>query len=103
MDTATRSAGAQAAIGAGMTPNEVRFRFFDLGPVKGGDSPMLQQQYYSLSALAERDQNDPFAKPEPAPPPQLPPAKDDDDAEDFAKHFSVALGQKAIEAQLVTT
>jgi HK97 family phage portal protein len=78
MDTATRSAGAQAAIGAGMTPNEVRFRFFDLGPVKGGDSPMLQQQYFSLSALAERDQNDPFAKPEPAPPPQfaLPPSPD---------------------------
>lgn len=30
---------------------------------------MVQQQYYSLGALAERDANQPFAKPAPPPPP----------------------------------
>jgi HK97 family phage portal protein len=45
-----------------MSPNEQRRRL-DLRPVAGGDSPMLQQQNFSLEALAKRDaQADPFAK-----------------------------------------
>lgn len=56
MDTATRTKAAQDAIGSGaMTPNEARATYFGLGPVPGGDSPYLQQQYYSLEALAMRD------------------------------------------------
>lgn len=54
-----------------MSPNEQRKKL-DLRPKTGGDSPMLQQQNFSLEALAKRDaQADPFgtAKPEPAPPP----------------------------------
>jgi HK97 family phage portal protein len=58
-------------------PNEARFRA-NKKPVPGGESPMIQQQNYSLAALAKRDaQEDPFgtAKPEPKPePPALPPA-----------------------------
>jgi HK97 family phage portal protein len=69
MDTPTRTKAASDAIGSGaMTPNEARQKYFGLGPVVGGDTPYLQQQYFSLRALAERDKSDPFAKPTPAPP-----------------------------------
>jgi HK97 family phage portal protein len=72
MDTATRTKAATDAIaGAAMSPNEARFRYFGLGPVKGGDSPLAQQQYYSLAALEERDADSPFAKPA-APAPAVP-------------------------------
>ncbi len=47
--------------GAIYAPNEAR-RKLDLKPVPGGDSPYLQQQNYSLEALAKRDASaDPFA------------------------------------------
>jgi HK97 family phage portal protein len=56
MDTATRTRAAHDAISAGaMTPNEARFKYFGLPPVEGGDSCLVQQQYYSLAALAKRD------------------------------------------------
>jgi HK97 family phage portal protein len=71
MDTVTQVTAIRDAVGAGvMTPNEGRSKL-DLKPVKGGESPYLQQQNYSLAALAKRDaQADPFA---PATPPALPP------------------------------
>lgn len=73
MDTVNRMAAAEKAIKAGMSPNEVRQRFFDLGPVKGGEHPYLQQQNFSLEALAKRDaQDDPFKTNEPAPAPPEP-------------------------------
>jgi HK97 family phage portal protein len=56
MDTPTKTKAAHDAISAGaMAPNEARRKYFGLGPVPGGDSPFLQQQYYSLEALAMRD------------------------------------------------
>ena len=68
MDTSTRVKAAQEAINAGMTVNEARFKFFDLGPVTGGDAVYLQQQNYSLEALAKRDASaNPFAMTRPAP------------------------------------
>jgi HK97 family phage portal protein len=58
MDTATKvKAAADALKAGGMSPNEARKRYFDLGPTEGGESPYLQVQNYSLSALAKRDQN----------------------------------------------
>lgn len=55
LDTATRFEGYAKAIGAGwMAPNEAR-KAEGLAPVVGGDSPMIQQQNYSLAALAKRD------------------------------------------------
>lgn len=58
MDTVTRYDAYGKAIGAGwMTPNEAR-RKESLPPVAGGDVCYLQQQNYSLSALARRDQNE---------------------------------------------
>lgn len=80
MDTAARiKAGAEAIGSALMSPNEARFRFADLGRVEGGATPYLQQQNYSLAALAKRDQSaDPFASKTPAAtssaPPVPPPA-----------------------------
>jgi HK97 family phage portal protein len=75
MDTATRYKAHSDAIGGGwLAPNEARLDE-DLPPAEGGDSPMMQQQQFSLEALAERDQDQPFAKPLPAAParPALPP------------------------------
>lgn len=54
--------------GAITSPNESR-RKFGLKPVAGGESPMAQQQNYSLAALAKRDaQADPFATGKPVAP-----------------------------------
>jgi HK97 family phage portal protein len=63
-------------------PNESRKRL-NLKPVTGGDSPMTQQQNFSLEALAKRDaKDDPFASKAPAPSAATPAADDgaDDDA-----------------------
>jgi HK97 family phage portal protein len=75
MDTRTRSEAAAKATGT-LSPNETRAKYFGVGPTTGGDSPMVQQQYYSLDALAKRDAADPFAKPTPPVPatPATPPA-----------------------------
>jgi len=54
-------------VGGGwLKPDEARKKV-NLKPVAGGDTPYLQQQNYSLSALAERDANDPFSKSTPSP------------------------------------
>jgi len=66
MDTSTqyRTYGEGVARGI-LAPNEAR-RKINLKPVKGGDTPYLQQQNYSLEALNKRDtKEDPFA-PKPA-------------------------------------
>jgi hypothetical protein len=61
---------------------------------------MAQQQYYSLAALAERDQDKPFAKPTAATPPAAPDRVDDEDDDEletdalratFALHLRDAL------------
>jgi len=74
MDTATKTKAAHDAISDGaMSPNEARRKYFGLGPVPGGDTPYLQQQYYSLESLAMRDLNVPApAAPTTAPPVEEP-------------------------------
>lgn len=70
-----------------LSPNEQRAKL-DKKPKAGGDSPMLQQQNFSLEALAKRDaQADPFASgktaaPAPAP---APPANDNENELEAAK------------------
>lgn len=61
MDSVTQVNALKEAIGAGIiAPNEARNKL-SLRPVSGGDSPYLQQQNFSLQALAKRDaQEDPF-------------------------------------------
>jgi HK97 family phage portal protein len=74
MDSTQQITVIKEAIGAGvMAPNEGRAKL-DLKPVTGGDNPYLQQQNYSLEALAKRDaQADPFApNTPPAPQPAQP-------------------------------
>lgn len=63
MDAFTRTEVLSANVGSAlMTPNEARAKL-GLPPVEGGDSPYLQQQNFSLSALARRDAGDnPFGK-----------------------------------------
>jgi len=59
-----------------LAPNEGRKKL-GLKPVSGGNSPMLQQQNFSLEALAKRDaQDDPFAAGK-APPAKPEQPKDD--------------------------
>jgi HK97 family phage portal protein len=61
MDTTALINAEKEAVGAGIkAPNEARKRL-NLGPKAGGNSPYLQQQNFSLEALAKRDaQADPF-------------------------------------------
>jgi HK97 family phage portal protein len=102
MDTATATTASVEAIKGGlMTPNEGRKRF-DLKPVPGGDSVFMQQQQFSLEALAQRDQNNPFPQAPTSPTPAAPaaPANDQppaaDAAKDFETEFSAALFEKAM-------
>lgn len=62
MDTATQIKTLREGVaGAIMAPNEARLKL-NLPPLDGGDSVYLQQQNYSLEALARRDaQDDPFS------------------------------------------
>jgi HK97 family phage portal protein len=81
MDSTTLVTTIRDAVGAGvMSPNEGRGKL-DLKPVDGGESPYLQQQNFSLAALAKRDaQEDPFKPNTPAPQPEnaAPDNADDD-------------------------
>lgn len=62
MDTASMIDALNKAVAGGwMAPDEARERR-NLPPVPGGASPLMQQQNYSLAALAKRDAaEDPFA------------------------------------------
>lgn len=67
MDTATKVKTAVEGLKGLFTVNEAR-KGFDLKRVDGGDTVYLQQQNYSLEALAKRDaQEDPFGTSKPAP------------------------------------
>lgn len=67
MDMGTLVETLGAAVGAGiMAPNEARYKL-SMSPVEGGESPMVQQQNYSLLALSKRDNSaDPFGTSQPA-------------------------------------
>lgn len=95
MDPETRARTGREWISAGVvSPNEARFSE-NLPPVKGGESPYLQQQNYSLEALAKRDAGaDPFGAAAPAP---TPPDGPDDDSADKALYL---LNRKAPEELL---
>ncbi|WP_441460173.1 phage portal protein [Burkholderia thailandensis] len=57
MDPAARYDAHSKAVGGGwMAPNEARAAE-NMPPVPGGDTPYLQQQNYSLDALAKRDKH----------------------------------------------
>ena len=87
MDTATQIDTLGKGVGAGiLSPDEAR-RKLNQPPVPGGKYPYLQQQNYSLEALAERDESSPLVAPAPV---ALPPPADEED-EDMAKMFGLLL------------
>lgn len=93
MDAATRTKAAHDAINAGaLSPNEARRRYFGLGPVAGGSSPYLQQQYYSLADLAARP--GPSSVPDPDPVP--------DDLASLPAAAVLTAGRLALEAAALT-
>ena len=66
MDSTSQMAYLNIGISSSIiSPNEARAEL-GYSPVDGGDSPMIQQQNYSLAALAARDATNPLAvNPEP--------------------------------------
>lgn len=100
MDPLSRAEIADKKVKSGtMKPNEARAAD-DLPPVAGGDQCYLQQQNFSLAALAKRDaKEDPFStsKPEPAKPaaPAAPTTEPEDDEEDTIEASAAALHFKA--------
>lgn len=91
--------------GGFMEPNRAR-AYEGWESVEGGDSPLMQQQNYSLAALAKRDaKEDPFAKGSPAPQQQQPaPATDGgDDNEDVADEEVTAALETLISERLERT
>jgi len=96
MDTAALYDANNKGVGGGwLAPNEARFKA-NYKPASGGESPMIQQQNYSLAALAKRDaQPDPFARtpasiPVPAPEINPTPSKEVDETEIEAMSYAVA-------------
>jgi HK97 family phage portal protein len=101
MDTATLVETEAKLVGAGIkAPDESRARF-NFGPAKGGggESPLMQQQNFSLAALAKRDaQDDPFSSNKPptpaaSSPPETPPpvrSLDVDDPDELAAITTLA-------------
>jgi HK97 family phage portal protein len=82
MDTATRTKAATDAVTGGvLAPNEARLKYFGIGATPGGDSVYMQQQMFSLEALAERDSLKPFSAPAAPTPPPDEDAEDDDELE----------------------
>jgi HK97 family phage portal protein len=92
MDSATQITMLKDGVSAGIyAPNEARAKV-GLAPKTGGDSPMIQQQNFSLAALAERDANAPFSKPA-APPPADPAANDNAEAAQQAAKMIAAIAK----------
>ncbi|MBI3150070.1 MAG: phage portal protein [Betaproteobacteria bacterium] len=92
MDSAAQAEALGKLVGAAiMAPNEARRRF-NLKPVTGGESPLAQQQNFSLAALAKRDaKDDPFATaPAPTPPPTNE-EPDPEEAREFGDYFKKAF------------
>jgi HK97 family phage portal protein len=94
MDTATKVKTFSDGLKGGIyTPNEARLEF-DLPPVPGGDEVYLQQQNFSLSALAKRDAGaDPFGTSSPAPSaaPNSPPDQGTQDGQSQARGLAAEL------------
>jgi HK97 family phage portal protein len=99
MDSVTQMDVLDKGVKAGvLSPNEARAQK-DLPPVTGGEVPYLQQQNYSLAALARRDAlADPFTSGPAAPPPGdqtndngADPNLDEQALEDSSKHYFRAL------------
>jgi len=55
MDSVSKNQAAATAISSGgMSIDEARKKYFDLGPIPGGHTPYMQQQYWPIDQLATR-------------------------------------------------
>jgi HK97 family phage portal protein len=92
MDTLTFTQVLKEQVGAALlAPDEGRAKL-GYGPVPGGKYPYLQQQNYSLEALAKRDSmEDPFASKTPALPPPAEEEPSEEDAEAQARMFKAMV------------
>lgn len=94
MDSVTQMQVLKESAGI-LSPNEQRAKL-DKKPMPGGNSPMLQQQNYSLEALAKRDaQADPFS-----PAAAEPPANDNAEEQERQARAAVALFEKDLREAL---
>jgi HK97 family phage portal protein len=104
MDPVSLSTVVDLKIKGGyMSPDEARQRS-NMAPVPGGDTPYMQQQNFSLAALAKRDaREDPFgtAKPPPPPPAPAPAPEPKEEVDDDAKAFALELLTRLAEAEHV--
>jgi HK97 family phage portal protein len=103
--TALADATNKLVAGSILTPNEGRLRF-NQKPLPGGDTVYMQQQNYSLEALAKRDaQDDPFKiKPaaQPAPASELEGDAEPEDADEMTevdKQLVALLIEKNLDAR----
>jgi HK97 family phage portal protein len=98
MDSVSLMTMIKEGVGAAVfSPDEARRRF-DLPPVPGGGTPYLQQQNYSLVALAKRDaKDDPFAKSGTNLASEIDSDDDDSDGGDdtVGKHWADQISQRA--------
>jgi HK97 family phage portal protein len=103
MDSMTYTQVLKEQIGSGLlAPDEGRAKL-GYGPVPGGEYPYLQQQNYSLEALAKRDAStDPFgtAKPEPEPEPDEDEDEDDDDEDETTEEERQLLAEAMLRKEL---
>lgn len=92
LDPKSRMEAFQLGVGAGvLKPNEARASE-GRAPVEGGDTCYLQQQNFSLAALAKRDaQEDPFGSATAPPAPPKPPEAEDEDDDEEAMEEARAL------------
>lgn len=100
MDSMTRAKVMTEQIKAGiLAPNEGRAKE-NLPPVAGGESPYLQQQNYSLAALAKRDaSDDPFKTSQSSPAPsEEQPDEEEEIAEEERERMLLADIQRDIAA-----
>jgi HK97 family phage portal protein len=98
MDLGSLVETLKVAVGAGiMAPDEARKRL-NMAPVEGGASPMIQQQNYSLAALAKRDAStDPFGTAQPTTqtsPPAAPEEPTDEQIQDSAKMLALLIEKR---------
>ena len=102
MDSNAQMSYLKEGVGSGIfSPNEARA---ELGkaPVEGGESPVMQQQNYSLSALSKRDaKEDPFSTAPAAPTvasnaPEEPSATDGSDEDQKATSTSIKTLYKGV-------
>jgi HK97 family phage portal protein len=99
MDTAARfDANNKAVSGGWLAPNEAR-RWESLAPADGGDSPMMQQQNWTLAQLAQRKA--PVDAPSVAPAPQPVPAPETP-VKAVPEDTSAVLQLEAVTAELMT-